>query len=70
MENEELHWKMRQSLDHSGMMSMSVIEGDFKIYDLLGIVLSHDKSFSLLNLMYALSVLFSNKSLCSTYKQG
>ena len=29
MENEELHWKMRQSLDHSGMMSMSVIEGKF-----------------------------------------
>ena len=27
MENEELHWKMRQSLDHSGLMSMSVIEG-------------------------------------------
>ena len=45
MENEELHWKMRQSLDHSGMMSMSVIEGDFKIYDLLNIVLFHAKSF-------------------------
>ena len=29
MENEELHWKMRQSLDHGGMMSMSVIEGKF-----------------------------------------
>ncbi len=35
MENEELQWKMRQSLDHgyggnsSGLMSMSVIEGNF-----------------------------------------
>lgn len=34
MENEELHWKMRQSLDHSyggncsGLLSMSVIEGN------------------------------------------
>ena len=34
MENEELQWKMRQSLDHgyggnsSGLMSMSVIEGN------------------------------------------
>ena len=33
MENDELHWKIRQSLDHSfggncsGLMSMSVIEG-------------------------------------------
>ena len=35
MENEELHWKIRQSLDHSyggncsGLLSMSVIEGKF-----------------------------------------
>ena len=33
MENDELHWKIRQGLDHSfggngsGLMSMSVIEG-------------------------------------------
>ena len=33
MENEELHWKIRQSMDHSygantsGLLSMSVIEG-------------------------------------------
>ena len=34
MENDELHWKIRQSLDHSyggncsGLLSMSVIEGN------------------------------------------
>ena len=42
MENEELHWKIRQSLDHSyhggnssGLLSMSVIEGKPDIGDFL-----------------------------------